>query len=89
MKTIGYLRVSKIDQDIEKNKSDILLFANEKKLGQVEWVEEKVSGKVGWRERKVAQVIDDLQAGDNLVVSELSRFGRSMMECMEILSIAL
>jgi hypothetical protein len=27
-------------------------------------------------------------AGDNLVVSELSRLGRSMLECMEILSIA-
>ena len=36
MKTIGYLRVSKIDQDIEKNKSDILLFANEKK-NSVKW----------------------------------------------------
>ena len=29
-----------------------------------------------------------LQQGDHLLVSELSRLGRSMLECMEILSIA-
>jgi len=46
MKTIGYLRVSTIDQNIEKNKYDILQLANEKNLGKVHWVEEKVSGKV-------------------------------------------
>ena len=46
------------------------------------------SGQVAWRRRKIAQVLDDLKAGDTLVVSELSRLGRSMLECMEILSIA-
>jgi DNA invertase Pin-like site-specific DNA recombinase len=34
-------------------------------------------------------VLEALQAGDTLVVSELSRLGRSMLECMEILSIAI
>jgi len=29
-----------------------------------------------------------LHEGDNLIVSELSRLGRSMLECMELLSIA-
>ena len=87
MKTIGYLRVSTIDQDLEKNKADILHFVNEKRLNHVEWVDEKVSGQIPWRKRKVAQVIDSLQPGDNLIVSELSRLGRSMLECMEILSI--
>lgn len=32
--------------------------------------------------------MDELTSGDNIVVSELSRLGRSMLECMEILSIA-
>jgi DNA invertase Pin-like site-specific DNA recombinase len=87
-KTIGYLRVSTIDQDLEKNKGDILWLANNKDLGKVNFVEEKVSGKVPWRERKIAPVLEDLNKGDNIVVSELSRLGRSMLECMEILSIA-
>jgi DNA invertase Pin-like site-specific DNA recombinase len=87
-KTIGYLRVSTIDQDLEKNKADILFLANNKDLGKVVFVEEKVSGKVSWRKRKIASVLEDLNKDDTIVVSELSRLGRSMLECMEILSIA-
>lgn len=87
-KTIGYLRVSTIDQDIEKNKADILKLANERDLGKVHFVEEKVSGKTPWRKRKIAQVLEELQDKDTIIVSELSRLGRSMLECMEILSIA-
>ena len=87
-KTVAYLRVSSIDQDIEKNKADILNLANDKGLGKVSFVEEKVSGKVPWRKRKIAGVLEDIRNGDNILVSELSRLGRSMLECMEILSIA-
>lgn len=87
-KTIAYLRVSTIDQDLEKNKHDILKLANEKDLGKVHFVEEKVSGTVPWKKRKLADILGELEAGDTLIVSELSRLGRSMLECMEILSIA-
>jgi DNA invertase Pin-like site-specific DNA recombinase len=87
-KTIAYLRVSTIDQDIEKNKSAILALANQKVLGHVQFIEEKVSGKISWRKRKIAQILGTAQKGDNIIVSELSRLGRSMLECMEILSIA-
>lgn len=45
MKTTAYLRISTVDQDIEKNKSDILKLANEKRLGYVEFIEEQISGK--------------------------------------------
>ena len=87
-KTIGYLRVSTGDQELEKNKSDILRLANHLNLGQVNFVEEIVSGKVSWKKRKIAEVIAKFSKGDTLIVSELSRLGRSMLECMEILSVA-
>lgn len=85
---IGYLRVSTGTQEMEKNKADILKLANEKDLGKVHFVEETVSGKVSWRDRKLADILNELKAGDSIIVSELSRLGRSMLECMEILSIA-
>lgn len=88
MNTIGYLRVSTADQDIEKNKADILRLAHDKQLGPVVFVEEKASGKKPWRERRIAQIMEDLTEGDHLVVSEISRLGRSMLEIMEILAIA-
>ena len=86
--TIGYLRVSTIDQDIEKNKADILKLANDKDLGKVSFIEETASGKISWKKRKIAGIIEKLKDGDAIIVSELSRLGRSMLECMEILSIA-
>ena len=45
-RTVAYLRVSTNEQDLEKNKADILRLANSKRLGHVEWVEEKVSGRI-------------------------------------------
>lgn len=89
VKTIGYLRVSTFSQELEKNKADILALANQFDLGKVSFVEEIVSGKVSWRKRKIADILDELKAGDSIIVSELSRLGRSMLECMEILSVSL
>lgn len=88
-RTIAYLRVSTRDQTLDKNKADILHLANERGLGRVEWVEETASGKISWKKRQIADVIEQLGEGDTLIVSELSRLGRSMLECMEILSIAM
>lgn len=87
-KTIAYLRVSTVDQEIEKNKAAILHLANEKNLGKVSFVEETISGQISWRKRKIANILDEAQSGDIIIVSELSSLGRSMLECMEILSIA-
>jgi DNA invertase Pin-like site-specific DNA recombinase len=87
-KTIAYLRVSTAEQDLKKNKFEILHLANDKNLGKVHWVEDSVSSRISWRKRQIAGVLDELKVGDNLLVSELSRLGRSMLEIMEILSIA-
>ena len=76
-------------QDVEKNKADILTLANRIDLGRVEFIEEKVSGKLSWKKRKLASIVGEAKKGDSIVVSELSRLGRSMLECMEVLSICL
>ena len=87
MKTTAYLRISTVDQDIEKNKADILKLVNEKQLGNVEFVEEKISGTVSWKKRKIYSIINNTKSGDVIIVSELSRLGRSMLEIMEILCV--
>lgn len=43
---------------------------------------------MSWKKQKIADALEQLQAGATLLVSELSRLGRSMLECIEILSIA-
>ena len=84
-RTIGYLRVSTADQNLEKNKTDILKLANEKKLGHVEWIEEKVSGTKDWKKRELGDVFSTLKRNDTIIVSELSRLGRSTLQILEIM----
>ena len=55
-RTCAYLPVSKLDQDIEKNKMDILKLYYEQMFGQIEFGEEKVSGSVSWCKRQVGFV---------------------------------
>lgn len=86
--TRAYLRVSTFDQNTEKNKAEILELANTKHLGHIDFYEETCSGKIHWKKRQIGQIIEISQRNDNLIVPELSRLGRSMLEIMEILSIA-
>ena len=88
-KNIAYLRVSTLGQDNENNKSDILTIANEKGLGKVEFVEDVMSGKVSWKKRQIFTVLNSLEKGDVLLISEFSRLGRSMLEIMEIILFAI
>ena len=87
-KIYGYLRVSTIDQDTEKNKSDVLSFANNKGfIGQVQFIEEKISGMKSWKKRKLNDLVNDMTSGDVLIVPELSRLGRSLVEVLEVLNV--
>ncbi len=88
-KTYAYIRVSTDKQELENQKYSILEYANKKKLGNVEFIEEAVSGKVSWKNRKLKDLIMQLQKEDNLIVVELSRLGRSMLEIMELLNLLL
>ncbi len=87
-KTYGYLRVSTINQDTEKFKADILQFSNQHDFGKVQFIEETTSGVKNWRERKLGELIDTMQSEDRLIVPEMSRLGRSMLEVLEILKVA-
>jgi DNA invertase Pin-like site-specific DNA recombinase len=87
-RNVGYLRVSSQEQDTEKNKADILRFSNDRGFGTVSFIEEKVSGTTSWKDRKIKGIVDDLQEGDRLILPELSRMGRSMVDIMSCIAIA-
>lgn len=85
MTTKAFLRVSTLEQDTEKNKIDILQFANKMKLGNVDFIEEHASGKINYKERKLGALLDDMQKGDVLIVPELSRIARSITQILEVI----
>ncbi len=82
----AYIRVSTDKQTIENQKYEILKFVNQKNIPIENWVEETVSGTVNSKDRKLGEVITKLQKGDVLIVTELSRLGRSLLDVMTILN---
>lgn len=87
MAVYAYVRVSTGRQDLESQRHAILEFANQKKLGPVTFVEETASGRIVWKKRKLGELVDIMLPADVLIVNELSRLGRSILEIMELLSI--
>lgn len=87
MATYAYLRVSTIDQNTEKNKMDVLKFVNDKKLGNVEFVEEQISGKSNFKNRQLGALLERMEKGDILIVPELSRIARSITQIFEVIDI--
>ena len=85
MAAFAYLRVSTLEQNTEKNKLDILKFANTNKLGNVEFIEEQISGKTSYKERKLGLLLNKMQKDDVLIVPELSRLARSITQIFEII----
>lgn len=85
-KTIGYIRVSTDQQDLQNQQHSILNYANKNALGKVEFIEVKMSSRKKDEDRKIDELFETLQAGDHLIVSELSRIGRSVVNVVTIVN---
>ena len=81
----GYIRVSTDKQTTENQRFELLKYAAEKKLHIDRWIEETVSATRQLSQRKLGSLLNNMQEGDILLVTELSRLGRSLMEVMSIL----
>src|SRR5579871_3635179 len=81
----GYIRVSTDKQTTENQRFEILKFCDEKRLQIDQWVEETISATKHLEERKLGELLERLQPDDLLIVTELSRLGRSLLEVMSIL----
>ena len=77
----GYIRVSTEEQNLENQKKAI-----REKFTVDKWVEEKRSGTVDYKKRNLGGLIDELQPGDVLVMTELSRLGRSLSMIFNVIS---
>src|SRR6266446_2361149 len=80
MKTIAYLRVSKDSQDVKNQRLAILEFARHEHWEIGEFMELQVSSRRSPKERQLDVLLARLEPGDTLMVSKLSRMGRSVGE---------
>ena len=84
MKTIAYLRVWTGSQDLANQKLAVLDYARQKRFAIDHFVEAQASSRKGRDQRRIEELLGSLTAGDRLVVSELSRLGRSLGQVIQL-----
>ena len=81
----GYIRVSTDKQTTKNQRFEILNYSKERNILIDEWIEETISATKKLDDRKFGKLLRDMKKGDQLVVTELSRLGRNLMQIMKIL----
>ncbi len=84
IKTIAYLRVSKGGQDLDQQKLAILDHARRHRTPVGDFVEVHGSAGSPAQREQLLGLIETLKPGDRLIVSELSRLGRSLNQILQI-----
>ena len=85
-KVIGYVRVSKARQDDNNQKHEILEYANNNRLHVDDFIEVETSSRRDKKQRRIDELMNELEPSDTLIVSELSRLGRSTSEVIDIVN---
>ena len=85
MRTVAYLRVSTAQQDVSSQRLAILEYARKHEFRVDDFIEATASGRASDARRRLDEVLSALQPSDLLVVSELSRLGRSLGQIVGIL----
>jgi DNA invertase Pin-like site-specific DNA recombinase len=86
MAVIGYARINTDKQDLEKQKQLLLEYAQTNQLMIDEFIDAEVSSTQGVKERRVEELLSKLRPGDSLLVAELSRLGRNMLQTANIIN---
>jgi len=81
----GYIRVSTDRQSVENQRFEIKEFAKRRGFQIDRWIEETISATKSLDQRTFGTLLHDMGDGDLMVVSELSRIGRNLMQVMGIL----
>ncbi len=87
-KHVAYLWGPCTNQELDNQRKEILEFIEKEGLQPFEYVEEKISVKSPVTGRDLGRkVLPFLQEGDTLIVTELSRLGRNLVEIMTVLNV--
>lgn len=84
--TYGYIRVSTDKQTVENQKIAIKKYCEENKIKKIKFISETKSGTVKIEKRLLGELLKNLQKGDVLIVTEISRLGRSINMIFNIIN---
>ena len=83
---IAYIRVSTDKQDLDKQRHLLLNHAQSQQLMITEFIPAEISSQKSTKERRVDELLEKLKRGDTLLVAELSRLGRNMLQTLNIIN---
>lgn len=84
-----YIRVSTDKQHTYNQKFEIERYLIANNISNVRWVEEVISGTKKTKDRKLGKLLKKMKKDDILIVSEISRLGRDLLNIMNILHYAM
>ncbi len=70
---------------MENQRFEIQRYCENRNIEVSKWIEEQISGRKELDKRKLGVLLNKMSSGDILIVSELSRLGRNLMQIMSIL----
>lgn len=85
-KTIAYIRTSTDKQDLNNQKLEIFEFAKKNNLEVDDFIQMTISSRKNTKERRIDEMIAVLDDADTLIVTELSRLGRSTAEVIGLVN---
>jgi DNA invertase Pin-like site-specific DNA recombinase len=85
-KIVAYLRASTGKQDLSHQKLEILEFARKQDLRIHEFIEITISSRKSSKQRRIDELLEKLNDADTLIVTELSRLGRSTAEVIALIN---
>lgn len=85
-KTIAYIRASTDKQDLNNQKLEIFEFAKKNKLEVDDFIQMTISSRKTTKERRIDEMLSVLDDADTLIVTELSRLGRSTAEVIGLVN---
>jgi DNA invertase Pin-like site-specific DNA recombinase len=84
--TVAYLRASTDKQDLNNQKLEILEYARRHDLRVDEFVAVTMSSRKTGKQRRIDELLERLADSDTLLVTELSRLGRSTSEVIALVN---
>ncbi len=84
-KTLAYIRTSTDKQDLNNQKLEILEYARRNDFHIDDFISISISSRKNRRERRIEELLEKLGASDTLIVTELSRLGRSTGEVLTLI----
>jgi len=85
-KTLAYLRASTERQETNNQKLEILEFAQNKGMQIDDYIELTISSRKTQKQRRIDELVSRLNPDDTLIVTELSRLGRSTAEVIALIN---